>query len=54
MLHRIVAAGFENMVESDDVAFDVHVGTVYGISHARLRRKVHHNRRFVFFKQAVH
>ncbi len=36
MLHRIVAAGFQNVVKADQVAFDIHIRMVDGIANACL------------------
>lgn len=41
MLNGIVAAGFKNVVEADDVRLYVRVGVRDRVAHTRLRRKIH-------------
>ena len=53
MLHRIVAAGFENIEEANDVRMDVTFRVRDGIADTRLRRKVHDDVRLAFEKQRV-
>lgn len=53
MLDRVMAAGFEDVVEADDVAIDVYVRVIDGISHTRLRREIHHNVKVVLSKEPV-
>lgn len=53
MLHRIVAAGFENIEEANDVRMDVTFRVRDGIADTRLRREVHDDVRLVFGKQRV-
>ena len=45
MLHGVVPAGFEDVVEADDVALDVGVRIGDRVADSRLRGKVHHHRR---------
>ena len=51
MLYGMVSAGFEYVVKSDYVAFDVYVGIGDGISYACLRRKVNYGRKSIFVKK---
>lgn len=53
MLHRIVAAGLEDVEEADDVRMDVTLRVRDRITNARLRRKVHDDVRLAFGKQRV-
>lgn len=53
MLHWIVAAGFENVEEANDVRMDVTFRVRDGIADARLRRKIHNDVRLAFGKQRV-
>lgn len=53
MLHRIVAAGFEDVEEADDVRMNVTFRVRDGIADTRLRRKVHDDVRLAFEKQRV-
>src|SRR5690348_2219330 len=48
MLDAIVAAGFEDVDEADQVGFHVGVRVLDRIAHAGLRGEVHHARRFEF------
>jgi len=54
MLDRIATAGLQDVVEADQIAFDVRVRVVDGVAHSRLRRKIHHDGGLVFPKDAVH
>lgn len=38
-----VTAGFQNIVEADEVGFDVHVGVSNGVAHPGLGSQVHHD-----------
>ena len=53
MLHRIMAAGFQNVVETDHIAFDVGIRVGYGVTHTSLRTKVDYNVRMVLLKDAI-
>ena len=53
MLHRMVPAGFQNVVESDNVAFNICVRIFNAIAHACLCRKVHHNIKTVSLKKTL-
>ena len=41
MFDRILPASFQNVVEANDVAFDVHIGIRDGVPHACLRGEIH-------------
>ena len=43
MFHRMMAAGLQNIVKPDQVAFDVHIGMVDGIAYARLSCQIDHH-----------
>lgn len=53
MLHGIMAAGLQDVIEADDIGFDVHVRVVDRIPHARLRREVDHDVKLVLGKEVV-
>ncbi len=53
VLHRVVAAGLEDVEEADDVRADVAFRVRDGVAHARLRRKVHGNLRLELGEQRV-
>ena len=49
-----MAAGFEDVVEAEDVAFDVGVGVLDAVTHAGLGGEVYYNIELVFSKQLIH
>ena len=49
--HRMVPAGFEYIIEADDVALDIDVRILDRIAHARLRRQVDDDVEPILFKQ---
>ena len=53
MLDFKVAASFENVVESDEVALDVGILIRDGVTDASLSREIHDDSEVVFFKKAV-
>lgn len=53
MLDFKVSAGFQDVVESDEVALDVGVGVRDGIADASLGGEVHDNGEVVLLEQAV-
>ena len=54
VLHRIVAAAFQNVVEANQVTLDVGVRVSDGVADTRLSRQVHHNLGLVFLEYSVH
>ena len=54
MLHRIVTAGFQQIVEADDVGFNIHIRMIDGVTDSRLRRKIHHDIKAVGLEEIVH
>ena len=48
-----VAAGFEDVVEADEVTLDVGIRVGDAVADAGLRSEVHHNLRMVFGEDAV-
>ena len=54
MLHRIVPAGFQDVVEAYHIALDVGIRILDGIPHPRLGGQVHHNVEVVLLKKLVH
>ena len=50
MLHRIVAAAFQNVKEADDVGVNVGSGIVNAVADSRLSRQVHHQLGFKLCK----
>ena len=53
MLHRIVAAGFQDIVEANHVALDVRIGILDTIPHTGLGGQVHNDIEVVFSEQFV-
>ena len=53
MLHRVVAAGLQNVVEADHIAFDISIWVGDGVSHTRLCAEVDHDVGVILFKNAV-
>jgi len=53
MLDRVVPAGFEDVVETDDVALYVDVGVVDAVAHAGLGGEIDHHVELVFLEQLV-
>ena len=47
-------AGFQQIVETDDIALDVHIRVINAIAHACLCRQVHHNVEVILSKQLIH
>ena len=48
-----MAAGFEDVVETDEVALDVGIGVGDAVADAGLGGEVHHNLRMIFGEDAV-
>ena len=48
-----MAAGFEDVIEADEVGLDVSVGIGDAITHASLCSQVHYNMRLIFGEDAV-
>ena len=53
MLHRVVAAGLQNVVEADHIAFDISVWVGDGVANSRLSTQIDHNIRVILLKNAV-
>ena len=53
MFNRIVAAGFENVIESDDIAFNINIRVLNAIAHARLGGEIYYDVKVVLFKETV-
>ena len=53
MLHRIVAAGLQDVVEAHHVGHDVGIGVGDAVAHAGLCCEIDHHGGAVFLKQAV-
>ena len=53
MLHRIMPARLQDVVEPDDVALNIHIGILNAIAHASLDSQVHHNIELVFLEQFI-
>ena len=53
MFDRMIAHGFQNIEEADDVAFDVDIGMIDRITHAGLSRQVDHDIEMIFVKQII-
>lgn len=54
MFHRIVAAGLQDVVEADDIGFDVDIRMIDGIADACLGSQIDHDIEMIFFKKSVH
>ena len=54
MGHRMIAAGLQNIVEADDIGFDVGIGIGDGIADTGLRRQIHHHVKALFGEQLFH
>ena len=53
MLHRIMTAGFQNVIEANHVALDVGIRVGNGVANASLGTQIDHNIRMVLLKNAV-
>ena len=53
MLHGIIAAGFQNVIEANHVTLDVGVRVGDGVTHTSLSTQIDHNIRMVLLKNAV-
>ena len=53
MLHRMVPAGLQNVVEPDHVALDVSIRVLDAITDTGLSGKVHNDIEVVFLEEAV-
>ena len=53
MLHRIMATGFEDVVEADEVRFDIGVRVGDGVAHAGLCGEIDHDLRLVLLEGFV-
>ena len=49
-----VSAGFQNIVETDQVGLNVHIRMIYGIADACLGSQIYHHIEPVFRKESVH
>ena len=54
MLHRIMPAGFQNIIKADDVALDVHIGIGDGIPDTCLGSQIDHHMEAVLRKAVIH
>ena len=53
MLHRVMAAGFQNVIETNHITFDVSIRIRDGIANTSLRAQIDHNIRMVLLKNTV-
>lgn len=53
MLHGIVAAGFQNVIEANHVALDVGIRVGDGIANTSLSAQIDHNIRVMLLKNAI-
>ena len=53
MLDRVVPAGFEDVVETDDVALYIHIRILDTITHAGLGGEVDHDVEVVFIEKPI-
>ena len=54
MKRLVMPAGFENIIETDDVALNIHIRVVDTISDSRLSRQVYHDVDLLFLEEAIH
>ena len=53
MVHRIMTAGFQNVIEANHVALDVSIRVGDGVTHTSLGTQIDHNIRLILLKNAV-
>ena len=53
MLHRIMTAGFQNVIEADHIALDVSIRVGDGVTYTSLGTQIDHNIRVILLKNAV-
>ena len=53
MFYLVVAASFQDIVETDEVALDVGVRVRNRITHTGLRREIHHHRKMMLREKVV-
>ena len=53
MLHRMIPAGLQNIIKTDDIALDVHIGIGNGIPDTGLGCQIHHHMEAVLCKAVV-
>ena len=53
MLHRIMAAGFQNVIEADHVAFNISIRVGDRVTNTRLGTQIDHNIRMILLENAV-
>lgn len=54
MLHRIVAASLQDVIETYDVTLNINIRVFNAVTHTGLSRKIDHNVKLVFGKEAVY
>ena len=47
VLHRVVAAGFQKVIETDDVRFDINIRMIDGVAYTCLGSQVDHDVKMV-------
>ena len=54
MLHRIMTARLQQVIETDDVGFNIDIRVVDAVTHPRLCGKVHHDVKMIISEQLIH
>ena len=53
MLHGKMTAGLQDIVKSNEIALDINVRMIDAVTHASLRRQVHHDIKLILLKQSI-
>ena len=54
MFHRMMPARFEDIVETDDIALDIHIRILDAVPYTRLSSKIDNDVELVLLKEFVH
>ena len=54
MIHRVVPARLQNVIEADEIALNVHIRMFNRITDTSLSRQIDHNGRFIFGEHLIH
>ena len=53
VLHWMMPTGFEDVVETNDVAFDIGVGVLDAVAHAGLGGEIDYNVEVILFEESI-
>ena len=53
MFNRIMSAGFQQVIETDNVRFDVHVRVIDAIADTRLSRKIYYDVKVISIEELI-